>query len=95
MFIKISAATPATLEDPDNFKAFKVVTSATPPEDAFASFGRLDGGHVWVNPAWLKANGRPDDANWLAGLDKMLSYAKSAGWLDDTGAVRAHIEVTA
>jgi hypothetical protein len=92
MFIKISAAAPATLEDPDNFKAFKVVASAGAPDSAFAAFGRLDGDHAWVDPAWLKANGRPDDANWLAGLDKMLGYAKGAGWLDDTGAVRAHIE---
>ncbi len=92
MFIKIPPDGPATLEDPDNFKAFKVITHAAAPASAYATIGRLDGDHVWVNPGWLKTNGRGDDANWLAGLDKMLNYAKTAGWLDDTGAVRAHIE---
>jgi hypothetical protein len=91
MFITIPPSGPATLEDIDNFKAFKVITAAT-ASGAFAELGRLDGDHVWVSTAWLKANGRPEDANWLAGLDKMLGYAKGAGWLDDSGAVRAHIE---
>jgi len=91
MFIKIPAVGAATLEDADNFKAFKVVSAAA-PASAFAGIGRLDGDHVWVDIAWLKANGRSDDSNWLAGLDKMLNYAKRSGWLDETGAVRAHIE---
>jgi hypothetical protein len=91
MFIEIPPSGPATLEDVDNFKAFKVVAAGAAPA-AFAEIGRLDGDHVWVSTAWLKANGRSDDASWLAGLDKMLSYAKGAGWLDDSGGVRAHIE---
>jgi len=91
MFINIPSAGPATLEDADNFKAFKVISAAA-PASAFAPIGRLDGDHVWVDTAWLKANGRPDDSDWLSGLDKMLNYAKGAGWLDETGAVRAHIE---
>jgi hypothetical protein len=91
MIIKITAAGAATLEDADNFKAFKVVSAAAPAA-AFAAVGRLDGDHVWVNPAWLKAHGRSDDSDWLTGLEKMLNYAKGAGWLDERGAVRAHIE---
>jgi hypothetical protein len=93
MFIKLTAGA-ATLEDIDNFKAFKV-TSSLPPEaaaSALAAAGRLDGAHAWINPAWLQANGRPDDPTWVAGLEKMLGYAKSAGWVDEIGAVRAHIE---
>jgi hypothetical protein len=92
MFIKIPASGPATLEDPDNFKAFKIVSAAAAAQSAFASIGRRDGDHVWVNPGWLQDNGRPEDSAWLAGLDKMLGYAKGAGWLDDSGAVRAHVE---
>jgi hypothetical protein len=92
MFIKIPASGPATLEDPDNFKAFKIVSAAAAPQSAFAAIGRRDGDHVWVNAGWLKAHGRPEDPGWLAGLDKMLSFAKGAGWLDGTGAVRAHVE---
>jgi len=92
MFINIPASGAATLEDADNFKAFKVVTAADAPAAAFAAIGRRDGGHVWVDAAWLKTNGRPEDAAWLAGLEKMLGFAKGAGWLDETGAVRAHLE---
>jgi len=91
MIINIQAAGPATLEDADNFRAFKVVSAAA-PASAFAAIGRLDGGHVWVNPAWLKAHGRPDDETWATGLEKMLNYAKTAGWVDEAGYVRAHIE---
>jgi len=93
MIIKIPLNGVATLDDPDNFKAFKIVASAAAPASRFAPIGRLDGEHVWVHTSWLKANGKPDDAAWLAGLDKMLGYAKGAGWLDETGAVRAHIEL--
>jgi len=91
MFIKIPAAGPATLEDADNFMAFKVVSAAA-PASAFAPIGRIDGDHVWVDTAWLKAHGRPADPDWLAGFEKMLTFAKGAGWLDESGAVRAHIE---
>jgi hypothetical protein len=93
MFINLTAGT-ATLADVDNFKAFKVTTSLAPADipSAIATAGRLDGTHVWINAAWLKAHGRPDDPAWLTGLDKMLDYAKGAGWVDEHGAVRAHIE---
>jgi len=92
MFVNIPMAGPATLEDADNFKAFKVVNAAA-SESAFTAIGRRDGDHAWVQTAWLKANGRPDDPAWLAGLEKMLAYAKTSGWFDESGAVRAHIEV--
>jgi len=94
MFIKISFKAEASLEDADNFKAFKLV-SEIPLDQATASLadiGRLDGGHIWVDAAWLKANG-PDEASWQAGLTKMLDYARAAGWVDEAGAVRAHIEL--
>jgi hypothetical protein len=93
MFIKLSAALPATLEDAGNFKAFKVVSDVTPEQAgaALGGAGRLDGDHAWIEPAWLRQNGA-DDAEWQAGLDKMLDYAGKSGWVDAAGAVRAHIE---
>ena len=93
MFIKIPSTGGASLEDAANFKAFKVVSEIPLDQDcpALAAVGRLEGAHLWVYVAWLKANG-PDDAGWQTGLAKMLDYAKSAGWVDAAGAVRAHIE---
>jgi hypothetical protein len=91
MIVRIPASGTAILEDVDNFEAFKIIAAA--PDTAFAELGRRDGAHVWVDIAWLKANGRPDDMNWLAGLDKMLAYAEASGWIDESGAVRGHIEV--
>jgi len=93
MFIKLTAGA-ATLEDADNFRAFNVKTDLNTSEQlaALKGVGRLDGGHVWVDPAWLRAHGRPGDAEWLSGLAKMLDYAKSAGWVDEAGGIRAHIE---
>jgi hypothetical protein len=84
----------ATLEDIDNFKAFKVKTSLPPMAiaGALATAGRFDGEHAWIYAAWLKEHGRPGDSAWLANLDKMLDYAKGAGWTDEHGAVRAHLE---
>lgn len=93
MIVRIDASNPPVLEDADNFRAFKLVCAA--PRDtcaeAFARVGRMDGDHVWIDAGWLRANGRPD-AEWQAGLDKMITFAAGAGWVDDKGAIRAHIE---
>jgi len=32
------------------------------------------------------------DAEWEEGFSAMLDYAGSSGWIDDDGAVRAHVE---
>jgi hypothetical protein len=81
MFINLGAGT-ATLEDIDNFKIFRVTTSLarTERQQALTAIGRPDGAYIWI------------DAAWLAGFAKMLDYAKDAGWVDGTGAIRAHIE---
>jgi hypothetical protein len=96
MFIKVDATGIARLEDQDNFRAFKVVCTAPRDAcgDALAQVGRVDGDHVWVARAWLDQHGRIDEA-WRAGLQKMLDYAASSGWVDERGAVRAHIDIAA
>jgi hypothetical protein len=93
MFIKLSSAGAATLEESDNFKAFKVVSEVAPEHAAAAlgGAGKIDGEHAWIEPAWLRQSG-PDDAAWRAGLEKMLEYAGKSGWVNGAGAVRAHIE---
>ena len=93
MIVRIDPSRPPSLEEADNFRAFKVACAS--PREAcaagFAEVGRLEGDHLWVDAEWLKAHG-PDDDAWRGGLDKMVDYATSAGWVDDAGAVRAHIE---
>ncbi len=94
MIVMVNPSGDVALEDQDNFKAFKVI-SAIPvnqAEDSLKAVGRLDGGHLWVSRAWLESNGSQDEA-WRSGLRKMIDYAASAGWVDDAGAVRAHIEI--
>ena len=93
LIIHIDASTPPSLGDAENFRAFKVecASERSACTDAFAEVGRLDGDHLWVDPAWLRSHGRPG-ADWAAGLQKMIDYAVSAGWVDGVGAIRAHIE---
>lgn len=60
------------------------------------TIGRLDadGGHLWVEIAWLRNAARPSSAapDWERGFDKMIAYATGKGWVDASGrAVRAHI----
>lgn len=93
MIIHVDASNPPSLGDAENFRAFKVECASDRNDctDAFAEVGRLDGDHLWVDPAWLCSHGRRD-ADWAAGLQKMIDYAASAGWVDQAGAIRAHIE---
>lgn len=93
MIVRIMASEPPVLEDAANFRAFKVVCTSPRGDckSAFAEAGRLDGDHLWVDPDWIRANG-PSGEPWAAGLAKMIAYADSAGWVDDRGAIRAHIE---
>jgi hypothetical protein len=92
MYVMFDGGTPR-LMDSDNFRALKVVVAAgeTPALDRV---GRVDGDHVWLERAWLEANGRPDDPAWVNGFAGMAAYARKSGWVDDTGAIRAHIETT-
>jgi hypothetical protein len=64
---------------------------------ALGADGRVAGaGHVWVRAAavegWAGAAGALDDA-WREGFAKMLDYARTKGWTDESGEfVQAHIE---
>lgn len=69
-----------TLGDPDDFSRFSVRMRPV-----------LD---TWVDPELLRAvaGERGADPHWRAQLDGMLEYAGAKGWLDETGAVQAHVE---
>jgi hypothetical protein len=70
-----------SLEDPDDFKGFKLVVE------------RVEHAHVGVDEIKrLAGEARAGDAAWLEQLEGMLAYARSKGWVDESGAVRAHVE---
>jgi len=92
MFVTFDGNIPR-LDDIDNFRALKLVVAAgeRPPLDRV---GRVDGDHVWLDRAWLEANGRPADPDWVRAFAGMIGYAEKSGWVDDDGAIRAHIETS-
>jgi hypothetical protein len=96
MIISVDLAGTATLEEVDNFKAFKVAANcdAHALAKALTGLGRLDAdGNAWISRPWLLAKGRPDDAKWLAGFNAMQDYASVHGWVDQaTDSIRAHVE---
>ncbi len=69
-----------TLHEPDDFERFEVVISGT-LEDTL------------VDPQYLVqlAGSRADDPEWQGRLEAMIAFAESRGWVDPSGAVRAHI----
>ena len=83
-----------SLEGVDDFTGFAART-ACPPEAldaALAGAGRREGdAHLWIDRAWLVANGRPTDSQWREKLEKMIAFAASQGWVDGDGAIRAHL----
>jgi hypothetical protein len=95
-------AAPATvrLVEPDDFGAFMIIARSPEVdrerlEPAVGRFGRMTAdGHVAVDVTAVKAlaGERATESGWLASLDGMLAYAGAHGWLDDEGAIRAHVE---
>lgn len=101
MYVTIDPASgSAELAEPENLKQFHVALpqggDAALALQALGSDGApADGSdHVWVSVAavrrWAAGRVGPD---WESDFSKMLEYADSNGWLDDTGSLmRAHIE---
>ncbi len=90
MIVTFEGSVPS-LEDVDDFRRLKVVVAAG-ERPALDVVGRVDGDHVWLDRKWLVAHGRPDDPVWAHGFAAMLAYAEKSGWIDDDGAIRAHVE---
>jgi hypothetical protein len=68
---------------------------------AGAGIGRVDGhGDALLPTGVLRglaaeeaaSEGQELDADWDEGFDGMLAIAVGRGWIDDDGAVRAHVE---
>lgn len=84
-----------TLDSPDDFRRFDVVRrGGADVATSVVEYGWgvvADSGDVMISVERLRAAG-PDDDAWRAGLDGMIGYAASAGWLDDDGThIQAHI----
>ena len=102
MFVKLSSDGRVTLEEHDNFRAFKLVVEGGPAgldavRRALAGTADLpDQAHAWIYEAALRA--RPEvaqDAAWQQSLGTMIEKARPHGWIDDTRrAIKAHIEWT-
>lgn len=102
MFIKLAAGGSVTLEDRDNFRAFKLVVEGGPARldqarRALTNTAELtDATHAWIFEQTLRQ--RPEvaqDAAWQGNLGTMIEKARPHGWIDDEKkAIKAHIEWT-
>jgi hypothetical protein len=103
MFFNVLSTTDVTLEDANNFRAFKVVV--VPPDadldtvrSALADIAVLpDRDTAWVSERALRAWPElADDPAWQDALTAMIEKARPHGWVDDANkAIKAHVEWTA
>jgi hypothetical protein len=100
MEIHLDAQGGATLLDPTNFKAFKVVvhglSSPSALHEALAVLGLPDEDcqHVFVELEWLQSNAGAlaGSDSWNVGLAAMVEAATRYGWVDEAKRIRAHVE---
>jgi hypothetical protein len=98
MLILVTGDT-VTIEEPTNFRAFKIVAQEGQPLDRVAAALTglaevVDAGHAWVSEQALRSwSSLADDPAWQSGLSAMIEKARPHGWIDpDRNAIRAHIE---
>jgi hypothetical protein len=102
MFVKVAADGGVSLEDRDNFRAYKLVVEGAPARldqarRALAGTAEIpDQSHAWIYEQSLRQ--RPEiagNAAWQSNLGAMIEKAKPHGWVDEAKkAIRAHIEWT-
>ena len=102
MFVKLSVTGSVTLEDRDNFRAFKLVVEGGPARleqarRALSGTAELpDQATAWIYEKALRE--RPEVANdavWLGNLGTMIEKARPHGWIDEQKrAIKGHIEWT-
>jgi len=93
MIISVKPSGQVSLDEADNFRGFKVVSSLTDKarlSTALGAAGRYDGEHAWIAKSWLIQHGG-QDAAWRSEFDKMCAYAQSKGWIEGDS-IRAHVE---
>jgi hypothetical protein len=92
MWIQTSLGAEPELRDAEDFKRFSVVAKAGEAID-LGSAGVLDeSGHAHIRLSWLRGQGSGTD-EWTLGLEAMLAYAETNGWVDAAAdTVRAHVD---
>ena len=100
MFIKLTAAGDVTLEDRDNFRAFKLVVDGRrgaldDVRDALAGTAELvDADTAWVSEQALRPGPRSRDAALAAGALGDDREGAAARLDDARKAIKAHVEWT-
>lgn len=97
MHVELSTTGQAAIGEVDDLKSLKVIAArseAAPHSAPSDAVGRIDSEHAWLRISWLLSAGeRLAGPGWSPGFDRMIDYARSKGWVDDSeGLVRAHIE---
>lgn len=100
MFVKVSADRSVTLEEPENFRAFKLVVTGNASKldetrETLLGIAELpDDKTAWISEAALRRwKGLADNQAWQQNLSAMIEKAKPHGWIDETRkAIKAHIE---
>ena len=100
MFVKVSADHSVTLEDCDNFRAFKLVVTGNPSKlddirKALAELAELpDEKTAWILEAALRnLKEVAQNQAWQQNFSAMIEKAKPHGWIDEQRkTIKAHIE---
>jgi hypothetical protein len=100
MFLKYAPNGGLTLEDRDNFRAFKLVIAAERNRlddirrDLAGEAELVDAETAWIFAEPLRRrSGVIDDATWQQNFSAMIEKARPHGWIDDERrAIKAHVE---
>jgi hypothetical protein len=100
MFVNVSADGRVSLEDRDNFRAFKLVIEGGPEKldaarRALTGTAELpDQATAWIFEQALRQRTEvAQDAAWQGNLGTMIEKARPHGWIDEQKkAIKAHIE---
>lgn len=100
LHVNMAAASAAIeLRERDNFRDLSIRIAGEANTDQLSAiltdYGRLDDDkHAYLNVAALcaLAGDALQNNEWQNSFNSMIGYARSKGWVDQHGAVRAHIE---
>lgn len=100
MDIAVDPAGVPTMHGADDFTSLRLTGTRPSSSEALATLAGWgieltpDGDHGHIAPGSFARLAGPsaDRPDWQQGLDGMLTYATSKGWIDESGRVRAHAD---